>query len=66
MAEIVTLDKVYKQLLVLQREVEYIKGIVEDTILTPEEEIELNESLKELEQGNTFSLEDIKKDRKNA
>jgi hypothetical protein len=37
-----------------------------DTILTPEEEIELNESLEELKKGETFSLNVIKKDRKNV
>ena len=37
-----------------------------DTILTPEEEIELNESLEELEKGETFSLNVIKEDRKNV
>ena len=37
-----------------------------DTILTPEEEIELKESLKELKKGETFSLNVIKKDRNNV
>jgi len=37
-----------------------------DTILTPEEEVELNESLRELEKGKTFSFDAIKKDRKDV
>jgi len=37
-----------------------------DTILTPEEEVELNESLRELEKGKTFSFDTIKKDRKDV
>jgi len=68
MAETVDLEMVYKQLLALRREVDYIKEHMVDTdvTLTPEEKAELDESLEELEEGKTFSLEDIKKDRENA
>ena len=68
MAEMINMNIIYKTLIELKKEVDFIKNhIVDvDTILTPEENIELDESLKELEEGKTFSLEDIKKDRENA
>lgn len=64
MTETINMNKIYEALVELKREVDFIKNhIVDiDTILTPEENIELNKSLKELEEGKTFSLEDIKKD----
>ena len=68
MAEIININKIYETLIELKREVDFIKNhmVDVDTILTPEENIELDESLKELEEGKTFSFEDIKKDRQNA
>ncbi|MDP4039411.1 MAG: hypothetical protein Q8P57_02425 [Candidatus Pacearchaeota archaeon] len=68
MAETISTNKIYETLIELKREVDFIKNhmVDVDIILTPEESAELNESLKELEEGRTFSLEDIKKDRKNA
>ena len=68
MAETINMNKIYETLIELRREVNFIKNhmIDVDTILTAEENIELDESLKELEEGKTFSLEDIKKDRENA
>ena len=68
MAETISTNKIYETLIELKREVDFIKNhmIDVDVMLTPEENAELNESLKELEEGKTFSLEDIKKDRENA
>lgn len=68
MAETINMNKIYETLIELRREVDFIKNhmVDVDTILTSEENIELDESLKELEEGKTFSLEDIKKDRENA
>jgi len=68
MAETINMNKIYETLVELKREVNFIKNhmVDVDTILTPEENIELNESLKELEEGKTFSFEDIKKDRKDV
>ena len=62
------MNKIYETLVELKREVDFIKNhmVDVDVILTPEENIELDESLKELEEGKTFSLEDIKKDKENA
>jgi len=66
--ETITLDKVYREILILRKEIDYLKShiIDEDTIMTEEEEEEYEKSLKELEEGKTHSLEQIKKDRKNA
>ena len=68
MAEMINMNIIYKTLIELKKEVDFIKNHIVDVdiILTPEENIELDESLKELEEGKTFSLEDIKKDRENA
>ena len=68
MTETVNMNKIYETLIELKREVNFIKNhmVDVDVILTPEENIELDESLKELEEGKTFSLEDIKKDREDA
>lgn len=62
------MHKIYETLIELKREVDFIKDhmVDVDTILTPEENLELDESLKELEERKTFSLEDIKKDREDA
>jgi len=68
MTETINMEKMYMEILALRKEVHDIKNhmIDVDVILTPEENIELDESLKELEEGKTFSLEDIRKDRENA
>jgi len=68
MSETINMNKIYETLIELKREVDFIKNhmVDVDVIMTPEENIELDESLKELEEGKTFSLEDIKKDRENA
>lgn len=68
MAEAINMNKIYETLVELKREVDFIKNhmVDIDTILTSEENIELDDSLKELEEGKTFSFEDIKKDRENA
>ena len=68
MDQTITLSKVYKEILLLKRELDNLKKYVidEDTIMTNDEEEEYEESLREFEEGKTFSLEQIKKDRKNA
>ena len=65
MSETINMNKIYETLVELKREVDFIKNhmVDVDVVLTPEENIELDESLKELEEGKTFSFEDIKKDR---
>ena len=60
--------QILEELKVIKKDLDYIKEhmVDADTILTPEEEIELDESLKELEEGKTFSFDSIRKDRENA
>ena len=60
--------QIIQELKGIKKELRFIKEhmVDVDTILTPEEEVELDESLKELKEGKTFSLDDIKKDRENA
>jgi len=68
MEKTINMNKVYETLVALKREVDCIKEhmVDVDSILTQRENTDLDESLKELEEGKTFSLEDIKKDRENA
>ena len=60
--------QIIQELKEIKKEIHFIKEhmVDVDTILTPKEEVELNESLKELKEGKTFSLDTIKKDRKDA
>ena len=68
MVESVTLNQIFNELKNLKKEVDYIKNHMIDieVIFTKDEEYEFDESLKELEEGRTFSFEEIKKDRQNA
>jgi hypothetical protein len=58
-------QEILEKLKQLQTDVNVIKeNLVDpDTILTPEEEKRHEESLRELERGETFSLEDVEKAR---
>ncbi len=60
--------QILQELKVIKKDLDYIKEhmIDVDIILTHEEETELEESLKELEEGKTFSFDIIKKDRKDV
>ena len=60
--------QIMQELREIKMDLDFIKKhmVDVDTILTPEEEVELNEGLRELEKGKTFSFDIIKKDRKNA
>ena len=68
MTETVNMHKIYETLMSIQKEVDFIKNhmVDVDSILTAEEDAELDISLNELEEGKTFSLESIKKDREHA
>ncbi|MBU1252341.1 MAG: hypothetical protein KKC96_01980 [Nanoarchaeota archaeon] len=68
MEETLNTDKIYKVLVELKREVDFIKNYMvdADSVLTSDENVELDESLKELKEGKAFSLENVKNDRKNA
>ncbi len=60
--------KILEEIKKLRSDVDMLKDrlVDPDTILTAEEEERLNQSLKELERGEVFTLEDIKRDRENA
>ncbi len=57
---------ILKKLDKMEKNIEEIKEhiIDEDTVLTIKEEQDLEENLKELKEGKSSSLEEIKKDRK--
>ena len=58
------MEKILNELKTIKIEIEYIKeNMVDvDSILTPEEEIELDESVEEFKKGNTKSFAQIKKE----
>lgn len=61
-------EQLLKELKEIKTDLDFIKEhmVDVDTVLTPEEELELEKSLEELKEGRTFSLDTIKKDRKNV
>ena len=58
--------EITKELKAIRKDLNYIKihMVDADTILTPEEEIQLEESLKEHKEGKTTLLEDFEKEMK--
>jgi uncharacterized coiled-coil DUF342 family protein len=64
MTETANIDKLYKELLALRKEVQFIKNHMfdPDTIMTAEEEKRYERAMEELEEGKTTSLEDLKEE----
>ena len=64
MSETVDMEKMYKELMALRREVQFIKTHMfdPDTIMTTEEEERYERAMQELSEGKTTSLEDLKKE----
>ncbi len=64
MEETINVNSVYMQLLALRKEIEFIKKHMfdPDTIMTTEEEERYERAMQELENGETTSLEDLKKE----
>ena len=64
MAEIVNMEKMYREILALRKEVQLIKNHMTeiDVIMTPEEETQLEETLELHKKGKTKKLEDLKKE----
>lgn len=60
--EQISLEKVYKEIEFLRKVVLAMKEDMEDRFLTAEEELRLEESLRELKEGKTTSLEQLKKE----
>ena len=62
------LKEIRDQLRTINVNIEFIKEhmVDADAVLMLEEEAKLDENLEELKRGETFSLEDIKADRKNV
>jgi len=58
----VTENKMYKEILLLKRLVLAMKEDMEDRFLSAEEEIRLEDSLKEFREGKTISFEQLKKE----
>jgi len=63
MVEAATIQKIYKEIKELKREVHFIKEHMfdPDTIMTPQEEGRYDEAMRELTEGKTTSLSDMKK-----
>ena len=64
MAETVNMEKMYREILAIRKEVQTIKNhMVEiDVIMTPEEEAQLEETLELHKKGKTKRFEDLKKE----
>ncbi len=64
MAETVNMEKMYRELLALRNEVQFIKTHMfdPDTIMTTEEEERYERAMQELQEGKTTSLEDLEKE----
>ena len=64
MAETVTIKKIYDEIRGLKKEVTFIKKHMfdPDTILTTEESKRFEESMKELKEGKTTPLSEVKKE----
>ena len=64
MAETVTIKKIYDEIRGLKKEVTFIKKHMfdPDTILTTEESKIFEESMKELKEGKTTPLSEVKKE----
>lgn len=60
--EQVTLEQINENVEILKRAVFSIQEHLEDSFLTAEEEANLEAGLKELREGKTISLEDLKKE----
>jgi hypothetical protein len=55
-------NKMYKEILLLKKLVLDMKEDLEDRFLTAEEELRLEESLREFREGKTISLKELKKE----
>jgi len=64
MAETVNMEKMYRELLAIRDEVQFIKTHMfdPDTIMTTEEEERYERAMHELQEGKTTSLEDLEKE----
>lgn len=64
MAEIINMEKMYKEILALRKEVQFIKNrmVDIDLVMTSEEEVVLGEALEEHRKGKTKKVEELKKE----
>ena len=64
MSEMINMEKVYRELLAIREEVQFIKTHMfdPDTIMTTEEEERYERAMRELKENKTTSLEDLKKE----
>jgi hypothetical protein len=64
MTETVNMGKIYRELLALRNEVQFIKTHMfdPDTIMTTEEEERFKRAMQELKEGETTSLEVLEKE----
>ena len=62
MVETINMEKMYKEILALRKEIQIIKNhmIEIDVIMTPEEEAQLEETLELHKKGKTKRFEDLK------
>lgn len=64
MPETINMEKMYRELVTLRKEVQFIKMHMfdPDTIMTTEEEERYERAMQELKEGKTTSLKDLKEE----
>ena len=64
MPETINAEKVYREILALRKEVQFIKNRMIDVelVMAPEEEFLLDEAIEEHKKGKTKRYEDLKKE----
>lgn len=63
MTETINMEKMYKEILALRREVHDIKNMFDpDTVMTADEEEIFERAMKEYKEGKTISFENLKKE----
>ena len=64
MPETINLKEMYKEILALRKEIQFIKTHMfdPDTVMTTEEEERYERAVQEYEEGKTTSLENLKKE----
>ena len=64
MSETINMNKIYETLVELKREVDFIKNRMVDIelVMTPDEEVRLDEALEAHKKGKTKRYEDLRKE----
>jgi len=64
MQETINMEKLYGQILTLRKEIQFIKNLMIDIelVMTPDEEVILDQAIEEHRKGKTKRYEDLRKE----